>query len=137
MRKSFAIAGAALASGWAAPALADDWALSCNFPSSGLELAVRYDAGWPRHTVEVTRPGRSSLPDDYRRPIGDIMTTDGYLLFTQEEIGSQGTHFVLEINGQTMGADIQIGNGVSWDYKRQGATAETSLRVNRRNEGAD
>jgi hypothetical protein len=109
---------AAAAACWATPALADDWALSCQFPGDGLELVIRYDAGWPRHTVEVRRPGRSGLPADHGRPVGRIMTGTGFLLFSQEGIGAQGKHFLLELDSAAMTAEVHIGGGVSWDYLR-------------------
>ena len=112
--RAFACLAAAVALSFPTAAFADDWMLSCTYPS-GLEIIVRYDAGWPRHTLEVRRPGSSGLTANYGQEANVILARSEIVLFTNSS-EANARQLLVRINSERMTSTLEAGSSVSWDY---------------------
>lgn len=112
--RAFVYLGAAAALAFPTAAWADDWVLSCTYPT-GLEVIVRYDAGWPRHTLEIRRPGSSGLTANYGQEANVILARSEIVLFTKNS-EANARQLLVRINSERMTSTLEAGSAVSWDY---------------------
>ena len=99
---------------WSAPAEADDWQLVCTFDDAQFAAIVNYKAGDPSYDLTITLSGKSELGRGQRIELHPIYTPDE-LVFVGSGIADLS--LVLRINPKALTAGIEIGSGVSWDYK--------------------
>ena len=115
-KQIFRLVLAALAAcSFATSARADDWQSLCSFESADLSLIVNYHAGDPSYDILVTLSGKSELGRGRKIPMNVLQTEKDTVLFSKWD---EDLQVVLRVDkDDTANATIEIGNGVSWDYR--------------------